>query len=226
MFIECLYRQTEIYLFYSRIFSTSIATIVSFLAAMITFPFFISYLRKLHFSSELDEKSNGKGEPVMPAGILFLIIIFTISLLTARFNSYVISALIIYTFFSVIGAVDDIAKIVNKRRLVKGTISRQDYQYKADGISASLRLGLYIVISAGVAVAAYKYIPNISGHITIPFLSVEKIFPYLPAWIFVPFMTLVVAVLANGVNFTDGIDTLATVPLITCFIFIAVISYV
>ncbi|MBD3344509.1 MAG: phospho-N-acetylmuramoyl-pentapeptide-transferase [Chitinivibrionales bacterium] len=226
MLIEYLYRNTEIYLLYSRLFSTSIATILSFGAAMITFPFYINYLRKLNFSSELEPEKNGKGEPVMPAGILFLIIIIAVSLLTARFNSYVISTLIIYSFFSIIGAVDDIAKIVNKRRLAKGLITKQDYQYKSDGISASLRLTLYILISGGVAILAYKYIPNINGHITIPFLSVEKIFPYLPAWLFVPFMTLVVAVLANGVNFTDGVDTLATVPLITCYIFVVIISYI
>ena len=39
-------------------------------------------------------------------------------------------------------------------------------------------------------------------------------------------MTITIAVLANGVNFTDGFDTLATVPSITSLLFVGVISFV
>jgi phospho-N-acetylmuramoyl-pentapeptide-transferase len=136
------------------------------------------------------------------------------------------SALIIYIFFSIIGALDDIVKVINKLRVLKGLKTKQDYQYKADGISASLRLALYLLISFGVAMAAYKYIPNINGFINIPFLSVLKDFPYFPFWVFIPFMALAIAIMANGVNFTDGFDTLAVVPLITCSLFVGIIAYV
>jgi phospho-N-acetylmuramoyl-pentapeptide-transferase len=193
------------------------------------FPPYIAFLRRFRFSSELNNGSSrpeGAHEPVMPAGILFLVVIALTCFLTARLNSYVASALAIYVFFGVIGAVDDIAKVVNKRRLAHGQISREEYQYKADGISATLRLTLYLLISVVVAVVAYKYIPNINGHITIPFVAVDKVFPYFPFWLFIPFMALSIAVMANGVNFTDGFDTLATVPLITCSIFVGVLAYI
>ena len=149
-----------------------------------------------------------------------------VTLLTVRFNTYVLSALIIYVFFSLIGAADDIAKVINKRRVAKGLITKQDYQYKADGISASLRLTLYIAISLGVAIAAYELIPSITGTITIPFVSVLKDYPYMPFWLFIPFMTITIAVLANGVNFTDGFDTLSTVPIMTSLTFLGVIAFV
>ena len=225
MLIEFLYQKTHIYLFNSRLFSTSVATVFSFLSAMLLFPPYIKLLRKLHVSAELEQQS-GKNDPVMPAGILFLFIICATCLITARFNSYVISALIVYIFFSIIGAFDDIVKVLNKVRVNKGLITKQDYQYKADGISATLRLTLYLFISFGVALAAYKYIPNINGFISVPFLSVLKDFPYFPFWVFIPFMALAIAVMANGVNFTDGFDTLAVVPLITCSIFVGIIAYV
>jgi phospho-N-acetylmuramoyl-pentapeptide-transferase len=225
MLIEFLFQKLHIYLFYSRLFSTSVATILAFILAMSLFPPYIAALRRFRFSSEF-ESCNAAQEPVMPAGILFLAIILFTSLITARFNSYVVSALVIYLFFSIIGAFDDVAKVINKKKLAQGLITKEDYQYKADGISAGLRLSLYIGISLAVAMAAYKYIPNINGHITIPFFSFHKLFPYLPALVFVPFMALSIAVMANGVNFTDGFDTLATVPLITCSIFIGVISYI
>jgi len=162
----------------------------------------------------------------MPAGILFIVIVLITTFITVRINSYVTSALIIYVFFGVIGAIDDIAKVINKRRVARGEISKQDYQYKADGISAGLRLTLYLTISLGVAILAYEYIPNINGTINIPFFSISKKLPYLPFWLFIPFMTMTIAILANGVNFTDGFDTLAAVPSITSLLFVGVISFI
>ena len=225
MLIEFLYQKTHIYLLYSRLFSTAVATIFSFLCAMALFPVYIKFLRTFNFSSELDSQ-KGQQDPVMPAGILFLGIILISTLLTVRFNSYVISALAIYAFFSIIGAVDDIAKVVNKRKLGQGLITKQEYQYKSDGISSNLRLFLYLVISVVVAILAYKYIPNITGSVALPFFSIEKIFPHLPFWLFIPLMALAIAIMANGVNFTDGFDTLSTLPLITCSIFVAVVAYI
>jgi len=225
MLIEFIYQKTHIYLLNSRLFSTSVATVFSFLSAMVFFPPYIRFLRKLNVNSEF-ETNIGRVEPVMPAGILFLIIISLTCLITCRFNSYVNSALIIYIFFSLIGAFDDIVKVVNKSRVAKGEKAKKDYQYKADGISASLRLALYLIISFAVAAAAYKYIPNINGFINIPFISILKDFPYFPFWVFIPFMALAIAIMANGVNFTDGFDTLAVVPIITCSVFVGIIAYV
>jgi len=227
MFIEYLYQATGKYLFYSRLFSTAIAALFSFFFAMVFFQPYIKMLRTFHSSSEFEGSNEGGGrQPVLPAGVFFLFIILATSLLCARFNSYVISSLIIYVFFSCIGALDDIAKVINKRRLAKGLITKEDYQYKAEGISALLRLSLYLAVSFGIAIAAYKLIPDINGRITIPFFSITKTFPYMPMLLFIPFMTLAIAVTANGVNFTDGFDTLAAVPLITCALFAGAISYI
>jgi phospho-N-acetylmuramoyl-pentapeptide-transferase len=228
MLIEYFYQHTHIYLLFSRLFSTSVATVFSFLLAMLLFPPYIRYLRRLQFSAEFESQAGSAGgsEPVMPAGILFLGIITCVTLITVRVNSYVISALAIYVFFSVIGGLDDIVKVVNKRRVARGLLARQHYQYKADGLSAGLRLSLYVCISLVVAVLAYKYIPDINGAITLPFISIAKEFPYMPFWLFIPFMAVTIAILANGVNFTDGFDTLAAVPIITCLLFLGVISFV
>jgi phospho-N-acetylmuramoyl-pentapeptide-transferase len=225
MLIEYIYQHTGMYLLFSRLFSTSVATVLSFLLAVLLFQPYILFLRKFQFSTEFETQA-GQKEPVMPAGILFLFIIGITTLITVRFNSYVVSALVIYVFFSIIGAFDDVVKVLNKRRVARGLLSKQDFQYKADGISAALRLALYILISLGVAVMAYEFIPNINGTITLPFVSIVKKFPYLPFWLFIPLMTFTIAILANGVNFTDGFDTLAAVPIITCLLFLGVISFV
>lgn len=225
MLIELLYHHTGIYLLLSRLFSTSMATIISFFLAMLLFPPYIRYLQKIQFSSEFTTTHGGR-DPVMPAGILFLFIILVSTIITVRLNSYVVSALVIYISFSSIGAIDDIVKVINKRRVGRGLLTKQDYQYKADGISSGLRLTLYILISLTAAILAYKYIPNINGTINIPFFSIEKKFPYMPVWLFIPFMTIAIAILANGVNFTDGFDTLAAVPVITGLLFLGIISFI
>lgn len=226
MLLELLYQKTGVYLFYSRLFSTSVATVFSFLLAMMLFPIYIKYLKKFNVSAEFTNGTEVRNDPVMPAGILFMIIIVLTTLMTVRMNSYVISALVIYVFFGIIGAFDDIVKVINKRKVAEGKMSKQDFQYKADGISSNLRLSLYILISFTVAVLAYRYIPNINGTINLPFVSISRQFPYMAFWLFIPFMTLMIAVLANGVNFTDGFDTLAAVPCITCLLFVGVVSFV
>lgn len=226
MLLEFIYRASDIYLLNSRLFATGFATILGFLAAIALFPPYIALLRRYNCSSEFGPKQEGRHEPVMPAGLLFMVVAVLVSLVCVRWNSYVVSALVIYVFFSIIGGVDDIAKVVNKRRVAMGLLKKEDYQYKADGISARLRLALYIAIPLVVAVVAYKYIPNISGYMTVPFLSTTKLTPYLPFWLFIPIMALTIAVMANGVNFTDGFDTLAAVPMITNLVFLGVVAYI
>ena len=223
MLLNTLFDLTGYQLFNSRVFAGAIALFLSFVIAFFLFPIYIRKLKSLHMSSELD---TAKHQPVMPAGILFIFIITTITLVTSRLNSYVVSALGVYLFYSIIGAADDITKIVNKRKLQRGEISVKDYQYKTDGLSAPLRLTLYLAIAFIVAVIAYKIIPEINGEIIIPFVSSYKHLPYLPWWIFIPIMTLATAVMANGVNFTDGFDTLSTIPLLTNFLFMALIAYI
>ncbi|ERP32047.1 phospho-N-acetylmuramoyl-pentapeptide-transferase [Chitinivibrio alkaliphilus] len=222
MIFDVLYGITGLPLFQSRFFAASAAVVLAFIGGMLLFPPYIRLLRRFHFSSELD---TAKRQPVMPAGIFFMLLLIPIVLLTSRFNVYVTSALIVYFCYSLIGAVDDIAKIYNKRRLIRKEISLKDYQYKTDGISASLRLGLYLLIATITAIVCYCLIPEINRVVTVPFWgSYEGV--ELPVYVFIPLMSLVIAILANGVNFTDGFDTLATVPLLTNFVFIALIGYV
>jgi phospho-N-acetylmuramoyl-pentapeptide-transferase len=226
MLLDYLYQTTGVYLFYGRIFGTSVAAVFSFSLAMLLFPPYIRFLRRLRVSSEFEKGGEAAEGPVMPAGILFFLIVIVTTLIAVRINPYVVSALVIYCFFSIIGAVDDVAKVINQRKVASGKLSKQDYQYKADGISSGLRLTLYLAISFVVALLAYNYIPNINKSINIPLLSIDRFYPSLPVWLFIPFMTLTIAVMANGVNFTDGFDTLATVPAICCLVFLGIISFV
>jgi len=256
MILDYLYELTGLHIFSSRLFAAGAALFLSFIISMLLFPPYIKKLQQLHFSAEV---KASKHNPVMPAGLLFMGVILILSLFLSRFNPFVIAALAVYMFYAIIGAVDDIAKIVNKRKLLRNEISVKDYQYKTDGISASLRLTLYLLISFVVTVALYRFTPSLNEGITIPFVSTAQsvqVTPEsstielsdtvpmtptseisestttgrhtpapLPVWLFIPLMTVVIAVMANGVNFTDGFDTLTSVPLLSNFAFIAIIAY-
>jgi phospho-N-acetylmuramoyl-pentapeptide-transferase len=166
---------------------------------------------------------KGKFPPVQPAGFLIAAVVLTVSVITARINTVVICALSIYMLYVVIGFFFFFSKIKGKKRIDSGILKKKSYLYKSDGISAPLRLCLYLTFAFGVSIIIYYFIPNISKDITLPFVSHTV---NLPFWAFVPITTLIIATIANGVNFTDGLDTLATVPLITNLIFAAIVAYI
>jgi len=223
MFIEFLLQILEMPLLRSRLFAASCALVLSFVLGMFLFPPLIKFLRRKDFSAEL-EKS--KMQPVQPAGLLFAVIILAVSFLTARFNAFVVSALLIYVLYAVIGLVDDYVKVKSKKKIQRGEMIKKTHLYKADGISATLRLGLYLFFAFCVSIIAYHFVPGINENITIPFVATNRITVDLPFWAYVLITTFGIAVVANGVNFTDGIDTLAAVPLITNFIFLAIVAYI
>jgi phospho-N-acetylmuramoyl-pentapeptide-transferase len=159
-------------------------------------------------------------------GALLVAAVAIASLCFANLNAYSVSALVILLAYAFIGGIDDVMKIRNKKLVAQGKLSKADYQAKADGISARLRLSLYFLFSLLVAVFAYKLIPGLSGHLTMPFVKPEVWFPYLPRWAFILLICLVTTSSANGANFTDGLDSLVSVPIITTSIFAGVVAYI
>jgi len=223
MFIEFISQHIEMSLLQSRLFAASCALILSFVLGIILFPPFIKILRKKSFDTELEKSKN---PPVQPAGLLFAVVILAVSFLTARFNAIVVSALSVYVLYAFIGLIDDIVKVRSKKKIESGKQEKKSYLYKADGISAPLRLGFYLLIAFVVSIIAYNFVPDINKNITIPFVASNRITFDLPFWAFVIIATFGIAVVANGVNFTDGLDTLAAFPLITNFAFLAIVAYI
>jgi len=191
---------------------------------MLTMPRYIAYLQSLDATSDFDKSSEKKSPPIM-GGLLLVIVSVLTALTFCRLNSYVISTLTILIAYAGVGAMDDVAKIRNKRLVAQGKLSPKDYQDKADGISSSLRLFLYFLFSILVAIFAYKFIPELKGHLTVPFIKPTVWHPYLPNWAFVAFMSFIITAAANGTNFTDGLDSLVSVPIMTCMVFVGLVAY-
>lgn len=224
MLSQLLAEYTGYALFEGRLFRAGAAALFAIFLVFTTMPTYIRYLQSLDATSDFN---TGDTQPPPIMGGLLLVIVSLISSLSfTNMNGYVISTLTILVAYAGVGAIDDIAKIMNKRKVARGELSKADYMDKADGISASLRLGLYFVFSLLVAIFAYKFIPELKGHLTIPFVKPETWSPYLPNWLFIIFMSLVITFTANGTNFTDGLDSLVAVPIITTMTFVGAVAWI
>lgn len=225
MLCEWIYHLTELPLFDSRLFRAGLAAMLSIVLVLSTMPSYIRLLQKSDATSDFDLGGKTKAPPIM-GGLLLVVVVVIVSLLTCKLNSYTISTLLVLVAFSAVGAIDDIAKVKTKRLIAAGKAKAASYMEKADGISSSVRLGLYFLFSLVIAIFCYKFIPDLRGNLTVPFVPVDVFQIYLPNWVFIGFMTFVIAATANGTNFTDGLDSLVSVPILSSMIFVGVVAYV
>ena len=219
-----LFQLTGLHVFEGRLFRAGAASLFAALLVFMVMPAFIAFLRKRDATSDFVEGKNPP--PPVLGGLLIILAVVAASLCFSIINAYSGSVLVILVAFGAIGGVDDIVKVRNKHLVNLGRLSRADYQEKADGISARLRLSLYFLFSLVVAVAAYKLIPGLSGHLTVPFIRPGTWYPYLPNWAFIALICFVIASSANGANFTDGMDSLVSVPFITTALFAGTVAYI
>ena len=171
-----------------------------------------------------DIKPYTGAPPIMGGGVLIIGILLG-ALLWCNLNQYVLALLVIMLSFGIIGAVDDIAKVINKRRVESGHEARKAFSEKADGISGRWRLTAQFAVSLLVVTGLYLFV-DIDGHLTVPLVPLKTAYPYLPKYLFIPFMTIIIVGGANAVNLTDGMDSLATVPLMTCAMFVGLVAYI
>jgi phospho-N-acetylmuramoyl-pentapeptide-transferase len=221
---QLIHHLTGIHLFEHRLFRAGASSITAATLIFLLMPKFIAFLNKIDATS--DFSAGSKRPPPIMGGALLVITVLLSSLAFARLNPYSVSALVILTAYAIIGGMDDVMKIRNKRLVAQGKITKAEYMDKADGISARLRMTLYLVFSLAVAIVAYKLIPGLTGYITVPFIKPLVWYPYLPNWIFIPLIILVITSTANGANFTDGLDSLVSVPIITTATFAGMVAYI
>jgi phospho-N-acetylmuramoyl-pentapeptide-transferase len=224
MLSHLLFHLTGVNLFEDRLFRAGAASLFASMLVFLLMPWYIRMLNRLDATSDFDQGKR-KSPPIM-GGALLVSAVLIAALSFANLNAYSISALVILLAYAAIGGVDDVMKIHNKRMVAQGKLSKADFQLKADGISARLRLFLYFLFSMLVAGFAYKFIPGLSGHLTMPFVKPEVWFPHLPNWAFILLICIVTTSSANGANFTDGLDSLVSVPIITTSLFAGVVAYI
>ena len=150
------------------------------------------------------------GTPTM-GGLLILIGLFSGVFLWSDLKNPYNWLIIFITFsFGALGAFDDYMKI-------KSRTSR--------GISSKLKFIIQIILGLISLIIFYNFIESdLKNNLYFPFF---KNLVINLGWFFIPFYLFVIVGSSNAVNLTDGLDGLATVPVILvagCFAFISYVS--
>ena len=149
------------------------------------------------------------GTPTM-GGLMILLGIFSGVLLWGDFsNPYNWFLLYIAGSFGLLGGYDDYQKIKKNN---------------SNGISSKLKITIQIILALGGILILYFYSgSNELENLYFPFF--KNLIINL-GWFFIPFYLFVIVGSSNAVNLTDGLDGLATVPVILVAACFAFISYV
>jgi phospho-N-acetylmuramoyl-pentapeptide-transferase len=170
--------------------------IISFLVSVVLCPIIIPFLRKLKFGQTVRDEGpeshlKKNGTPTMGGLVILSGILLTSLIYVGRYKE-IIPILFMTLGFGLIGFLDDYIKVVMKRSL---------------GLTPMQKMLLQIVVTA-VFVFYYFNVAKMDTTVKIPF--VEGAGFTMPSWLFVIFVYIVVLGTVNGVNFTDGLDGLAS----------------
>ena len=150
------------------------------------------------------------GTPTMGGVIILIGLIVAVLLWADLTNIYILFCLYIVTTFGLLGAYDDYKKIKTN---------------SSTGISSRSKIFVQILLALlGLIVLTYFVEYEEFKNLYFPFF--KNLFINL-SWFFIPFSIFVIVGSSNAVNLTDGLDGLATVPVILvagCFAFISYVT--
>lgn len=177
------------------IVSTLIPLLVAFAVSVLLGPFVIPFLRKLKVGQT--ERKEGvqshlkkAGTPTM-GGLIFLLSTTVTAVFYVKDYPRIVPVLFLTLGFGLIGFLDDYLKVVLKR---------------SDGLYPRQKMFLQILITAVFAFYMIRF-SGVSLAMKLPFLTGKEL---SIGWMSVPLLFFVVLGTVNGVNFTDGLDGLAS----------------
>ncbi|MDR3450627.1 MAG: phospho-N-acetylmuramoyl-pentapeptide-transferase [Alphaproteobacteria bacterium] len=149
-----------------------------------------------------------KGTPTMGGLMILISVVVSTLLWTDLSNIYVWAVLYVTIGFGLVGFLDDFRKLTQRSHR---------------GVSGRVRLLCQIVIATS-AIYAVTEAPGsgVSSALAIPFIK-DYMLPL--GWMFIPFAVFVIVGASNAVNLTDGLDGLATVPVIITALCFIIITY-
>lgn len=190
-------------------FKMVLPVLLAFVISVILGPIIIPYLRKLKMGQT--ERTEGvqshlkkAGTPTM-GGIIFLISTVVTSLFFVKDYPKIIPVLFLTLGFGVIGFLDDYLKVVLKR---------------SDGLMPGQKMACQIVVTAVFAFYLVNF-TDVSLAMKIPFLPEYELNLGILA---IPVLFIAVIGTVNGVNFTDGLDGLASSVTIMVATFFSVVA--
>lgn len=183
--------------------------VISFAITLLLGPILIPMLKRLKVGQSIRQEGpkthyKKSGTPTM-GGIIMIIALLITTISSGMLNRDMIVLILATIGFGFIGFIDDFIKVVLKRSL---------------GLRAYQKLIGQIILA--VILAVYQSNNSILGtKLIVPFLDNV----YLDLGIFyVPFLVVVVLGTVNGVNFTDGLDGLASGVTLIVLSFFSLVS--
>ena len=184
-----------------------LAVLIAFAISAVSGPVIIPFLRRLKIGNterkELESHQIKNGTPTM-GGLMILIAITLTSLLFVKKYPEVMPILFVTLGFGIIGFLDDYLKVVLKR---------------SDGLLAWQKMLCEIAVTG--VFAAYMMWAKVPMTMLIPFSGGKYLNIGPMAY---PVMFLAVIGTVNGVNFTDGLDGLASSVTVLVATFFAVVA--
>jgi phospho-N-acetylmuramoyl-pentapeptide-transferase len=196
-------------------FRTGVAVFTSLIIVLIIGNPFIRYFATKEITNPIRDDGPSEhivkkiGTPTMGGLIILTGLLVSVLMWGDLKNIYVIFSLYIAISFGMLGAYDDYKKIKFRN---------------SSGISSKIK----ILIQITLAVVGIVFLINFTDN---PEFS-NLFFPFFKnlvlnlGWFFVPFGVFVIVGSSNAVNLTDGLDGLATVPVILVAVCFAFISYI
>ena len=194
-------------------FRTAGAIMTSLLLSLVLGPYIIRRLRELHVEQQIREDGPGThvgkaGTPTM-GGLLILAAIGGATLLWANLTYRFVWLVLVGTLLmGGIGFCDDYLKLT--RRSSKGLAPRHKFAWQ---ILLGLSVGVYLYLAP---------VDEFTTRLSIPF--VKWLVPDLE-WAYALLVMLVIVGCSNAVNLTDGLDGLATGPVIMASAAYTVLAY-
>ena len=191
-------------------YTVFIPVLIAFALSAIMGPVIIPILRRMKMGQTEREEGvqshlKKAGTPTMGGVIILLSVVLT-SVFYIKDYPKIIPILFVTLGFGLIGFLDDYLKVVMKR---------------SDGLYPKQKMALQIVVTAIFAFYLMKF-TDVSLEMLIPFSGGR----YLNiGWLAIPLLFIAVIGTVNGVNFTDGLDGLAssvTVLVATFFTVVAI----
>lgn len=191
-------------------YTVFVPVLISFVLSVVMGPVIIPMLRRMKMGQT--ERAEGvkshlkkAGTPTM-GGVIILLSVVVTSVFYVKDYPKIIPILFVTLGFGLIGFLDDYLKVVMKR---------------SDGLFPKQKMALQIVVTAIFAFYIVKF-TDVSLAMLIPFSGGK----YLDiGWLSIVLMFIAVIGTVNGVNFTDGLDGLAssvTVLVATFFTVVAI----
>ena len=149
------------------------------------------------------------GTPTMGGVIILFGLLISVLLWADLSNINILFCIYIMVSFGLLGAFDDFKKIKYSN---------------SSGISSKLKITLQILLAV-IGVSLFVYNADFQDMTNLYFPFFKNLIINL-GWFFIPFSVFVIIGSSNAVNLTDGLDGLATVPVILVAACFAFISYV